>query len=75
MNKDIALEDLGYKKEETLNQIIYKKERQFMDINKTSKQVNIFLNGKYPYQGFKINDVREIQAILNVCKELGWLDE
>ena len=70
MNKDITLESLGYKKEENLNQIIYKNERQFIDINKTSQQVNIFLNGIGPYQGFQINDVKELQAILNKCKEL-----
>ena len=75
MNKDITLEDLGYKKQETLNQLIYKNERQFIDFNKTSKQVNIFLNGTSPYQGFQINDIRVIQAIYNKCKELGWLDE
>ena len=72
---NIRLEDLGYKKEENLNQIIYKNERQFIDINKTSQQVNIFLNGIGQYQGFQINDVKELQAILNKCKELGWLDE
>ena len=66
-------EDLGYEREETLNQIIYDNKRQFIEFNKNS--FIVFMNGKFPYQGFGFNNNKIIKAINKQCKELGWLDE
>lgn len=65
-------EDLGYVRLETLNQIIYQQERQFLDFNKTSEKINIYMNGRTPYQGFQISDIKLFQAINKQVEELGW---
>lgn len=67
-------EKLGYVKLETLNQIIYQCERQFLDFNKTSAEINLYMNGRTPYQGFQISDYKLIRAINKQIEELGWQD-
>ena len=75
MNKSARemFEDLGYEREETLNQIIYDNKRQFIEFNKNS--FIVLMNGKFPYQGFVFNNNKIIKAINQQCKELGWLNE
>lgn len=65
-------EKLGYEKEEYVNQIFYKNHRQFLEFNKTSKNINIFMNGCFGHQGFQISDIELLQAINKQVEELGW---
>ena len=71
-NAKEMFEDLEYVRLETLNQIIYQQERQFLDFNKTSEKINIYMNGRTPYQGFQISDIKLFQAINKQVEELGW---
>lgn len=67
-------EELGYKKEEYVNQLIWKNNRQFIDFNKTSENLNIYMNGIRNWQGFQVNDFKLLRAINKQIEELGWND-
>ncbi len=77
MNKDITLEDLGYKSEEAEDYIEYEK---YDDYNCLEISLMFWKNGfnKVTIRIRKVVcalDIQELQAIYNKCKELGWLDE
>lgn len=68
MKAEEMFEELGYEKEESLNQIIYKNKRQFIEFNKNS--FIVFMNGISPYQGFQFNNNLVMDAINKQVEEL-----
>lgn len=74
MSAKEMFEELGYKKEESVNQLIWKNYRQFVDFNKTAESLNIYMNGIGNWQGFQVNDFKLLRAINKQIEELGWND-
>ena len=73
MNKDITLEDLGYRNIDKDIRITYKKEEKynFKIIEFYDKRIVINEDDEYSPE----LSIEELQAIYNKCKDLGWLDE
>ena len=83
MNKNITLEDLDYiiKKQDD-ECIIYKKEDEFRVkvINFVLVFESVICNSGVKIDNMMIPEsimlsMSELQAVINKCKELGWLDE
>ena len=77
MNKDITLEDLGYRLDKQNNYLVYYK------LLKLGREIQIEFNFDYKtiekrkcwsIEAEQIT-LKQLQAIYNKCKELGWLDE
>ena len=66
---DEMFEELGYKKEDDEYWIIYKGEEKDITFNKKYKNVEVYDERESQYM-----TMRELQAINEKCKELGWLD-
>lgn len=75
MNKSAKemFEELGYKRQETLNQIIYENDWKLIEFNKNS--FRIYMNSKSPYQGFVLDNNLIIKAITQQIKELRWSND
>ena len=73
MNKDITLEDLGYKNIDKDIRITYKKEEKynFKIIEFYDKRIVINEDDEYSPE----LSIEELQAIYNKCKEIGWFDD
>ena len=83
MNKDITLQDLDFElHDEIPHQINYfnKKfisETNIISFDKNTKTIECLVESDSPFTPdvpYPIN-MKELQAIYNKCKELGWLDE
>ena len=77
MNKDVTLEDLGYELQKKTDREVW-----YLNKNTTPVETNITFIPQMKY--FTIYkrgidnpciDIKELQAIYNKCKELGWFDE
>ena len=70
MNKDITLEDLGYERDYEIytDTLAY-----FYKARKPHKY--IIFHDKNNIESDYCLSVKELQAIYNKCKEIGWLDE
>lgn len=80
---DFQLEELGFEKDISYNEIhYYKKCRQWreegelqIEINTVYRNVDIVFLGSISGNLPAFLDMQELQAINKKCKELGWLDE
>ncbi len=83
MNKDITLEDLGYKKAiDDNNMLVYDIKHFISDTDrivfyKELKAFEVYRQSDSPfeYPSPQTVNMQELQAIYNKCKELGWFDE
>ena len=76
INKDITLEDLGYKNLVSDDYVIIYQKRTKISIITLKFYTNNKSFLKEDELGLaKVITFEELQAIYNKCKEIGWLDE